>query len=132
MSTITDVEIWAGIECTINRVKDSYFDQLNFAGHYNRIADIDLFADLGIKKIRYPVLWEKHQPKADTEIDWAGTETSFKRLQELGIEPIAGLVHHGSGPVYAPIESERFAPELAEYASKVATKFPWLKYYTNP
>ena len=33
MRTITDVEIWAGIECTINRVKDSYFDQLKFASY---------------------------------------------------------------------------------------------------
>ena len=130
MRTITDVEIWAGIECTINRVKDSYFDQLKFAGHYNRKTDIDLIADLGIKKLRYPVLWEKHQPKADTEIDWSGTETSFKRLKELGIEPIAGLVHHGSGPGYAPIDSDIFATSLAEYASKVARKFPWVKYYT--
>ena len=130
MGTITDVEIWGGIECTINRVKDSYFDQLEFSGHYDRQTDIDLCADLGIKKLRYPVLWEKHQPASDTEIDWSATETSLNRLREAGIDPIAGLVHHGSGPVYAPIESEIFATELADYAFKVAQKFPWLEYYT--
>ena len=55
-------DIWGGIECTINRVNDSYFDQLQYANHYDREGDINAIAELGIKKIRYPVLWEKHQP----------------------------------------------------------------------
>lgn len=130
MGTITDLEVWGGIECTINRVKDSYFDQVKFAGHYSRQSDIDLFADLGIKKLRYPVLWEKHQPKPGAKIDWSATETSLKRLKELAIDPIAGLVHHGSGPAYAAIDSENFATGLADYAFKVAQKFPWIEYYT--
>lgn len=130
MGTKSDVEVWGGIECTVNRVKDSYFDQLNYAGHYNRETDFGLFADLGIKKLRYPVLWEKHQPKQDSEIDWTQAEKSLNRLKELNIEPIAGLVHHGSGPCYASIESEGFAAGLADYALQVATKFPWIAYYT--
>ena len=27
----TKLELWGGIECTINRVKDNYFDQLEYA-----------------------------------------------------------------------------------------------------
>ncbi|MBC7914679.1 MAG: sugar nucleotide-binding protein, partial [Pyrinomonadaceae bacterium] len=130
MSKISEVEIWGGIECTINRVKDAYFDQLQYAGHYSRSTDIDLFADLGIKKLRYPVLWEKHQAVPDTEINWLDTETSLNRIKERGIDPIAGLVHHGSGPAYAPINSDNFATGLAEYALQVAKKFPWIEYYT--
>src|SRR6185312_15456718 len=30
-----DIEVWGGIECTINRVNDQYFDQLGYAGHYS-------------------------------------------------------------------------------------------------
>jgi dTDP-4-dehydrorhamnose reductase len=56
-------EIWGGIECTINRVNNRFFDQLKYSQHYSRETDIELLADLGIKKIRYPVLWEKHQPE---------------------------------------------------------------------
>ncbi|HEX8376851.1 MAG TPA: family 1 glycosylhydrolase [Pedobacter sp.] len=130
MGTKSDLEVWAGIECTINRVKDSYFDQLTFADHYNRISDLDLFAELGVKKLRYPVLWEKHQPAPDTIIDWSHSEKALNRLRELDVEPIAGLVHHGSGPEFAPIDSEEFATGLAVYATKVAEKFPWLEYYT--
>ncbi len=65
------IEIWGGIECSINRVNSNYFDQLEYSGHYNREQDLELFAGLGIKKIRYPVLWEKHQPEANTVINWS-------------------------------------------------------------
>ncbi|MCC9137027.1 SDR family oxidoreductase [Pontibacter silvestris] len=124
------VEVWGGVECTFNRVKDLYFDQLQYADHYSRQSDLELFADLGIKKIRYPVIWEKHQPRSNTEIDWRLTENNLNKLRELNVHPIAGLVHHGSGPVYAPIHTDKFATGLASYALKVAEKFPWLEYYT--
>lgn len=130
MGTITDVEVWGGIECTINRVNDSYFDQLSYAGHYTRQSDLELFADLGIKNLRYPVLWEKHQPTPDTQIDWAITESALIKLNKLAIKPIVGLVHHGSGPDYASIDTAQFAPKLADFALKVAQKFPWIEYYT--
>lgn len=124
------MEIWGGIECTINRVGDKYLDQLEYSGHYDRKEDLSLFADLGIKKLRYPVLWEKHQPESGQEIDWNATSASLSRLLELKVEPIVGLVHHGSGPTYVNIAEESFVSGLAEYAGKVASKFPWIKYYT--
>ena len=27
------IDIWGGIECTVNRVGDAYFDQLAMSGH---------------------------------------------------------------------------------------------------
>lgn len=124
------IEIWGGIECTYNRVLDNYFDQLHFTGHYERNDDIDLFASLGIKRMRYPVLWEKLQPERTTEIDWSVVESKLNHLKALGIHPIAGLVHHGSGPRWSNVLDKNFAEDLAEYAGKVAAKFPWIEYYT--
>ncbi len=124
------LEIWGGIECSVNRVCDNYFDQLEYSGHYDRENDLELFAGLGIKKIRYPVVWEKHQPQSNIVIDFSNAERNLKKLLELRIDPVIGLVHHGSGPVYATIESENFAPGLAAYAKKVAEKFPWIEHYT--
>ena len=130
MLTQRPLEIWGGIEGTINRVGDNYIDQSEFSGHYNRETDIDLIASLGIKMLRYPVLWEKHQPKKDTEIDWGFTERNLLRLKKLNVEPIAGLVHHGSGPTFVNFFDGSFEQGVADYAKLVAKKFPWLEYYT--
>lgn len=124
------IEVWGGIECTYNRVSDAYFDQLTYTGHYEREGDIDLFANLGISRMRYPILWEKLQPECDTEIEWSCVESKLTRLKELGISPIAGLVHHGSGPRYSNVLEDSFPVELSKYASKVAKRFPWIEYYT--
>ncbi|GAB2688885.1 hypothetical protein GCM10027037_09370 [Mucilaginibacter koreensis] len=124
------MEIWGGMECTINRVGSEYFDQLDYSGHYIRNTDIASFANLGIKKIRYPVIWEKHQPTTSTEINWLPTAEKLHELVDAGIQPIAGLVHHGSGPAYVSFMDDSFAEGLAAYASKVAQQFPWLEYYT--
>jgi dTDP-4-dehydrorhamnose reductase len=126
-----ELEIWGGIECTINRVGDQYFDQSEYSGHYSRgTADIDLVASLGIKMLRYPVLWERHQQAQGQDIDWSFVEKSLDRLRELNIAPIAGLVHHGSGPEYVNFFDGSFEEGLAQYARLVAEKFPWLEYYT--
>lgn len=123
-------EIWAGIECTINRLKSGYIDQLALSGHYDREDDLDAIADLGITKLRYPILWEKHQPTKNGSIDFTWVEKRLNRLRELNIEPIAGLLHHGSGPAFTDLLDPKFPELLASYAKAVATKFPWIKYYT--
>jgi dTDP-4-dehydrorhamnose reductase len=123
-------EIWGGIECTINRVKNNFFDQLRYSGHYDRKGDIDAIATLGINMIRYPVLWEKHEPQKNTDIDWTWTEEQLNNLKNKGIGVIAGLVHHGSGPEFTSLSDSQFPYLLASYAGKVAEKFPWINHYT--
>jgi dTDP-4-dehydrorhamnose reductase len=128
---ISPPEIWGGIECTVNRIGDGYRDQLTYSGHYERDDDIDEIASLGFKKLRYPVLWESHQPDSpDQEIDWTRTEKKIQAIISHGIEPIIGLVHHGSGPSFTSLEDKDFGSKLADYAFKVATKFSFIKYYT--
>jgi dTDP-4-dehydrorhamnose reductase len=124
------LELWGGIECTINRVQDQYLDQLEYSGFYNRMSDLDHLGTLGITRLRFPVIWEKHQQEKDSEIDWSNTERCLERLRSLDIVPIAGLVHHGSGPRYVNFYDGSFEQGLADYATQVAKKFPWLEYYT--
>lgn len=123
-------EIWGGIECTYNRIQDNYRDQLAFSGHYDRVSDIQHFAELGIKTLRYPILWEYHQQDINQTINWDWIEKQLTSIKEYNIVPIAGLVHHGSGPSFTNLCDDNFALELAKYAGKVAAKFPWLNYYT--
>lgn len=122
-------EIWGGIECTINRVGDEYFDQLNYSNYYLH-PQSEAIADLGIQKLRFPLLWEKLQPLQSQPIDWLWTERQLNFFREKNIEVIAGLVHHGSGPAFTNLLDEQFPYLLSAYARQVAEKFPWLKYYT--
>ena len=123
-------EIWGGIECTINRVRDKFRDQLSLSGHYERCTDIKAFAELGIKKLRYPLLWEKHEAVQGVEIDWTWTSQQLNEIRSYGITPIAGLLHHGSGPSFTNLFDSKFPEKFAVYAGKVAMQFPWIQYYT--
>jgi dTDP-4-dehydrorhamnose reductase len=123
-------EIWAGIECTVNRVGDGYRDQLQYTGHYTRSSDIEQFAQLGIKALRYPVLWEVHKAHPFTKPDWRWIKKQLETIRCNNIIPIAGLLHHGSGPRYTDLSNNNFSIALADYAFEVAKEFPWIEYYT--
>lgn len=128
--THSPLEVWAGVECTVNRVGDRYFDQLDRNGHTTRIADLELFASLGIRAIRYPILWERIAPHGLEQADWHWADQQLHRLQELNIRPIVGLVHHGSGPRHTSLVDPEFPEKLAAFASAVATRYPWIEAYT--
>lgn len=124
------LELWGGIECTVNRVGDRYTDQLQLTGHAGRIDDLERVAALGIKRLRYPVLWERVAPADPRRPDWRWTDVRFDALRSLGIAPVAGLVHHGSGPVYSTLLDPDFPERLASYARSVAERYPWIDAYT--
>jgi len=124
------LEIWAGLECTVNRVGDEYGDQLERNGHATRLEDLDLFAELGISAIRYPVLWERVAPNSLDEPNWSWADERLHRLHKLGIRPIVGLVHHGSGPKYTSLVDPAFPEKLATFARMVADRYPWINHYT--
>ena len=53
------IELWAGPECTVNRVGDRFKDQLPASGFAHRIDDIDRLANLGVKNLRFHLIWER-------------------------------------------------------------------------
>jgi dTDP-4-dehydrorhamnose reductase len=124
------MEIWGGIECTINRVENEYFDQIDFQGHFERKDDLKHICDLGITKLRYPIIWEKHQPHENEEINWRPVDENLRYLKSRNVDVIAGLVHHGSGPSFVSLMDSSFEKGLAAYAEKVAKAFPWINFYT--
>ena len=123
-------ELWGGLECTVNRVHDDYFDQVERSGHGARPDDLDRFAALGIRTIRYPVLWERTAPKGILRANWRWADQRLARLRSLGITPIVGLVHHGSGPPTTSLLDSGFPEQLATYAGAVARRYPWVEQYT--
>jgi dTDP-4-dehydrorhamnose reductase len=124
------LEVWAGIECTVNRVGDQYFDQLTRNGHAERCDDLDRIAALGVRAMRYPVLWERVAPHGVERADWRWTDERLCRLRELGVRPIVGLVHHGSGPRSTSLLDPQWPQRLAEFAGAVAQRYPWITDYT--
>jgi dTDP-4-dehydrorhamnose reductase len=124
------LELWGGIECTVNRVGDRYADQLEQSGHANRECDLDRLADLGICTVRYPLLWERVAPDGLERADWSWADRRLGGLRARGIEPIVGLVHHGSGPHSTSLIDPAFPELLAGYAGAVARRYPWVTQYT--
>jgi beta-glucosidase/6-phospho-beta-glucosidase/beta-galactosidase len=114
------------VECTHNRVRDHYFDQLDLSGHRHRLSDFEAFAALGIKAFRFGLLWERD----DCARSRRWTHEALQCLQALGIRPIAGLVHHGSGPSSTSLLDPRFPEKLARYAEQVAARHPFIDAYT--
>lgn len=124
------LEIWGGIECTVCRIGDGYYDQTVRSGHHARIADLDSIASLGITHLRYPVLWERVAPEGIDHADWTWSDERLERLRSLGIVPIVTLLHHGSGPRNTDLLDDAFPEKLAQFAGAVAARYPWLRYFT--
>lgn len=127
MSTL---ELWAGPECTVNRVGNAWRDQLEETGFAQRLDDIDRIASLGIRRIRLPLLWERCATATPRVFDWRWSDARMRRVRECSVDAIAGFVHHGSGPSTTHLLDPSFARELAHYAGAVARRYPDLSAYT--
>src|SRR5437762_8048753 len=123
------LQLWGGIECTVNRVADRYFDQLKYSGHHDRLSDLDLIASLGISVLRYPVIWERSE-RADGGLDFTWADERLAKLYQLGVQPVLGLVHHGSGPRHTSLVAPCFPEKLAAFAGQVARRYPWISRFT--
>src|SRR5829696_1037440 len=131
MSTISEtLELWGGPECTIVRIGDQYRNEVDETGHLARIEDLDEIAEVGIRTLRYPVLWETTSPHDPEECDWRWSDKRLARLRELGMQSVAGLVHHGSGLRDTDLLDSGFPALLARHAERVARRYPWLEMFT--
>jgi dTDP-4-dehydrorhamnose reductase len=124
------LELWGGVECTVVRIGDEFRNQLVDTGHSARLSDIDAMAELGVQAVRYPIVWETVAPETPTELDFSWHDKRLERLRDLGIRVVGGLVHHGSGPRYTSLIDSRFPKLLADYAAKVARRYPWFEAWT--
>jgi dTDP-4-dehydrorhamnose reductase len=130
MTRDAGLELWGGLECTVNRVGERTFDQVRRSGHQGRLEDLERFAALGLRTLRYPVLWERTAPEGLDRADWSWSDARLHRLRKLNVTPIVGLVHHGSGPRGSSLLEPRFAEGLAAFAGAVAARYPWVDAYT--
>jgi dTDP-4-dehydrorhamnose reductase len=130
MADCARLTLWGGLECSVVRIGDDFRNQIEETGHLQRLSDLDTIAALGIQTLRYPVVWESVAPDHPDICDWNWTDERFARLRELGIRPIAGLVHHGSGPRYTSLIDPAFPDLIARHAERVAQRYPWVDMFT--
>jgi dTDP-4-dehydrorhamnose reductase len=123
------IELWAGPECTVNRVGDRFQDQLPSSGFAHRIDDLDRLASLGVTRLRFPLVWERTERQRGV-LDWAWSDARIARLRELKVRPIAGLLHHGSGPAWTDLLDPAMPELLAEYAAAAAQRYPDIDAWT--
>ncbi len=124
------LELWGGVECTVNRVEDHYLDQLKMSGHYHRDDDLVRFSEIGLKTLRFPILWEHLAPRSLDSIDWTWADHRLNLARELGIRVIVGFLHHGSGPQYTSLLDADFPSKLGRFAARFAERYPWVDAYT--
>lgn len=135
-ATEAPLQMWGGVECTVNRVArdntDRYFDQLALTGHLERVEeDIARFASLGIRTLRTCLHWERFVAAGEAGRDpWLFFDRTMHAMRAHGIEPIVGLIHHGSGPRDTSLLDPEFPQKLAHYAGLVAERYPWVTAYT--
>src|SRR5215203_365788 len=130
IGTQPPLQLWGGMECTVARIGDHYVDQVARTGHHERRGDLDRFAGLGLRTLRYPVLWERTVGEEAGAYDWRWSDQRLARLRDLGITPIVGLLHHGSGPRWTSLTDPAFPERLAAYTGAVAARYPWVQDYT--
>lgn len=127
---LSRIEVWGGLECTVARVGNLFRDQIAETGHFDRPDDLAAIAALGIRTLRYPVVWETISPDDPDMADWGWHDERLGQLRDLGITPIAGLIHHGSGPHYTNLLDPAFPDLLARHAERVASRYPWITLFT--
>lgn len=118
------MEMWAGFECTLNRVGDRYQDQLRPHEREMRKACLRALPTLGVTAFRYRVAWE------DVSTPWEWVEEDIRFLNDQGIDPIIGLVHHGSGPEHTSLLDDNFSSGLAAHAAEVTRRLPNVAFWT--
>ena len=123
------LELWGGIEGSVIRVGGIWRDQVRETGHHRRPKDLDRIAASGIRTVRYPVLWERCAP-GPAYAGWRWHDRRLGQMRRLGIDPIVGLIHHGSGPAGTNPLDPAWMDGLASHAAAVAARYPWVRRWT--
>ena len=117
------LELWGGVECTVNRVGDAFRDQLELTGTPS--ATTTSIASprwaSGRSATRCSGSGRRRRAGARrlawSDAGWPGADARYR--------PIVALVHHGSGPA-KPACSTRAFPSGSRSRRAVAERYPWV------
>ncbi len=121
-----------GIECSYPTIQHGRVrrDQMAECGHYdNWQKDFQLVQELGLKVLRYGLPYYKIH-KGPGKFDWTFADQVMAEMQRLNITPILDLLHFGVPAWIGDFQNPELPVHFAEYAQAVATRYPWVRYYT--
>ena len=121
------LEIWGGFDCSFMRFGLDYLNKSKINGHDKRFSDLELFAQTGIKRLRYPCLWELAAPENLDFCDWRFLDERLNELNRLKIECIPSFLYHGSGPVYTSLIDPDFPEKFSTFARHFINRYPWIE-----
>ena len=126
-SSAAPLELWGGHECTVNRVGDEFRNQIVDTGHAapHQRPRRDRRARLQGRALSGAVGDGRARParRARLGLD----DERLERIRELGMRPIAGLVHHGRGPRYTSLLDPSFPRPARRLRRAVAERYPWIE-----
>ena len=121
-----------GIECSYPTIGNGTIrrDLLEETDHYNRYKeDLGLVKELGLKVLRYGLPYYKIH-LAPGKFDWSFADAAMAEMKRLGICPILDLMHFGLPDWLENYQNPEIPLHFADYASEVAKRYPWVRYYT--
>lgn len=124
------LQLWGGVECSTPRIHDTWRDQVRETGHHDRISDLTCLTALGIRTVRYPVLWERVTQSHPSACGWQWHDMRMNVLRQLDITVVGGLLHHGSGPATTNLLDPDFPERLAQHAATAAARYPFITSWT--
>ncbi len=126
------MKLWGGVECTVARIGDDFRDQVVETGHQDRLDDLDRIAALGIRTLRYPVLWETISPESPDEADFAWhDERCGGSLPWISVRS-PGSATTAAARRYTNLLDPGFPELLARHARRVAERYPASRASTRP
>jgi beta-glucosidase/6-phospho-beta-glucosidase/beta-galactosidase len=68
--------------------------------------------------------------RAPGKFDWSFADEVMNEMQRLNITPILDLLHFGVPNWIGDFQNPELPVHFADFADKVATRYPWVRYYT--
>jgi beta-glucosidase/6-phospho-beta-glucosidase/beta-galactosidase len=124
------MEFLTGFESTYIPGPDT--DVLRLTRHDERWRDdLRLVRDTGIRRLRYPIPWHRIEATRG-RYDWSWTDEALAGLRDLGLAPIADLVHHTSYPRWLAdgFLDPAFGPAYTAFCGAFAARYPWIREFT--
>ena len=122
---------WRRCRMFVVFIGNEWRDQVQETGHHAREDDLDRIVRLGIKTLRYPVVWE-HISTAPSQVlsTGNGTTSGWLGWRCWACSRSWGCCTTARVRPYTDLLNSTFPTKLAAYAGAVAARYPWVKAWT--